>query len=74
MPRKKPVEQGPACANCLHWKERTDQGDEVRWGECRRYPPSGVVARNPITDEEQPEAVWPPTDPQDFCGEWKAAQ
>jgi hypothetical protein len=72
--KKKPVEEQRGCGNCLHWKEETGDADEIRWGHCRRYPPTGVVTRDPVTEEEQPEAVWPPTDPADYCGEYKPKQ
>jgi hypothetical protein len=41
---------------------------------CRRYPPTVLV--DEWTDKNgdkhrEPEAVYPPVYPDDFCGEWK---
>lgn len=38
------------CADCKFWLEGTDAGDEVRWGFCRRYPPT-VIAADPDSDD-----------------------
>jgi hypothetical protein len=71
MPRKKPVDRaGPNCSHCLYWREKTGEADEVRWGECRRYPPTLFAA----TDENGDQIPWPmqtQTEPEDWCGEFR---
>ena len=43
-------DEDPSCSECKFWIEGTDAGDQVRWGFCRRYPPT-VIASDPEADE-----------------------
>lgn len=59
----------PSCERCKYWLERSESGDEIRWGSCRRYPPT------PFMDDEQTAySQHPPTEPDSWCGEFAGSQ
>jgi hypothetical protein len=74
MPRKKPTEQGPACEHCLYWKDETRAEDEVRYGSCRRYPPTLFAVVDQVTGENTPYPMQTQTEPHEWCGEFKGRQ
>lgn len=55
------------CANCKHFKERTESGDQERYGTCHRYPPQMVPS-----PEGEPYSLFPICEPTDHCGEFAA--
>lgn len=64
---KKPKElqdMHPGCASCRHWKDRTEPGDDERWGTCHRYPP--VVQ---YTVDDGSFSMWPIVEATESCGE-----
>lgn len=70
-PKTPPIEIRPGCQHCHHWREQTGTHDEVRWGECWRFPPQMVLT--PDQDGElAPMPFVPNTEPEDLCGEFKA--
>ena len=63
---KKPKEisdMKPTCGGCRFWDEVTEVGDEERYGNCRRYPPTMLQF------DESPYPVWPLTAAAEWCGE-----
>ena len=58
------------CSTCRHWANAPDEST----GGCRRYPPVPHVV--PTVAEDGPSfgavSVWPETDGDDWCGEWRA--
>ena len=59
-----PSPDSDSCSSCVHWAEDTEPGDE-RMGMCRRYPPAVV------SDGESTFSLWPFTEADDRCGEFK---
>lgn len=67
------------CEDCAFWaRDRESQDIEpggshpksrpsVKGAECRRNAPSAVS----IDGQAQGYALWPWTEPYDWCGEWK---
>ncbi len=63
------------CLNCEYWQPDGGGGTA---GECRRNPPLIMIvyggdkeAREAGEDESQEVVVWPPTEPEWWCGEFK---
>lgn len=60
--QKEPEEQEPDpvmwhCANCLYW-----QSEDENRGTCRFHAP--------FPEDGGTAAVWPRTQPTDWCGDW----
>lgn len=53
----------PTCETCRFWNRAYSSGSG-RIGECRRRSPKPVLHR-----DRPAGSIWPPTDPQDWCGE-----
>ena len=54
------------CRTCRYWDAGAER-QEADVGECRRMPPqAGEVCGGRLT------GLFPETDPDDWCGEWKA--
>ncbi len=51
----------PACADCVHWMERSED-----LGICLRFPPTTY-----LNSKDTTETVWPQTSRVAYCGEWK---
>lgn len=62
----------PRCADCKFWDNR---GDETRNGDCRKHAPIGVKTPGARRGHEvldwRVTAMWPMTNPADFCGEFE---
>jgi hypothetical protein len=57
-----------SCADCVHWHEKTESQDEVRWGFCHAHPPQPCYTG----DSEAPvSCVVPWTELPFVCGELK---
>lgn len=52
----------PACKDCHFWERNDEEGN----GCCCRFPPVPILH----TDEKCARAVWPETEPEDWCGEF----
>lgn len=62
------------CETCVFWKRKNDISEA---GRCRRYAPKPINWFVPDSGEEDdaeptPEAVWPVTWNDDWCGEWQS--
>lgn len=59
------------CLNCQFYdrkREKTNGGQSLRWGQCRRTAP----LLNPAQGKSYAiEGVWPTVRDDDWCGEWK---
>lgn len=68
MTKQKPKEspEPDSCENCLFWREKTEAGDEVRWGLCHRLPPQIVSGADGEVDSV---IAW--THLPFWCGELK---
>ena len=56
------------CQDCRFWA----QGYGMGYGDCRRHAPTMIVAQFQTTeadDSPDPDAIWPQTDPTDWCAE-----
>ncbi len=58
---------GPTCETCRFWD---DQGDS---GMCRRHAPRMILCQvappEGIEPHQAEDAVWPWTEPDDWCGD-----
>ena len=66
------------CGNCRYFKKHIGKGAGAgAAGQCRRFPATVVVRRNPPTNlanlaEDTVYAVWPRHAHDEWCGEWHA--
>lgn len=74
MKKQGPMDTPPGCASCAFWLEQISAADEIRWGQCRRYPPTMIPTTNEDTGEAGSDAAHPPTYPDSWCGEWRPKQ
>ena len=63
---KKPAPEELDCSGCRYFREKTDTGDEARWGLCHRFPPAVC----PDSDSE-PQSVQAWVVLPHWCGEHK---
>lgn len=69
MARKRtPDTDGRACVNCVHYLDKSEPGDPILWGACRRYPPVWFQAG------DEPTCDYPQTEAAERCGEWSPNQ
>lgn len=65
------------CARCRFWEEirdtlKADDGRKYRGGECRRLPPVVLMGQMPTLEVKSGwSGVWPETESDDWCGEFK---
>ena len=59
-----------ACRNCQWWRQ--DAGSEFAPGECRGGPPRRMAP--PFDRQQSPNAEWPMTQPNDWCGAFRMAE
>jgi hypothetical protein len=57
---------GQCCGDCAYWEGT--EGPRETDGRCHRHAPS-VPLNHPDLS-----TAWPLTEPDDWCGEWKAVQ
>jgi len=66
-----PVENTAArsCDACRYWWQEKVRRTAAGWGQCRRMPPSLPSDRE---DKLKLVGIWPETEANDWCGEWRA--
>jgi len=58
------------CAWCAMWEAPASAGSS-RYGKCRLNPPQVVVRFHEAEQRDAVVALWPMTQPDDWCGSWK---
>ena len=65
------------CASCKWWQsEKSSEGRSYAFGRCHLNPPENKTMsfQTPGGIIRQPVTAWPQTKPDDFCGQWEAAE
>lgn len=57
------------CETCLYWRYQRATTANIKYGDCRRYPPIPLVDSNDSDFERFPE-----TPPGEWCGEYHSNQ
>ncbi len=55
-----------SCGTCKFWDKSCD---DPAWGPCRRHAPL-ASSMDPLSQSAHPDACWPRTKADDWCGEW----
>mgnify|MGYP000874994009 CR=1 FL=1 len=65
-------ETDDGCPNCRFWVGLGKKPHQL--GECHRHAPAPApqsLLGEPTQGEPQNAAIWPVTDPEDWCGDWE---
>ena len=61
------TDEAMTCEGCAFWRQDGQDGQD---GQCKRHAPRAVLLVDPGEDANAV-IVWPWTEPNDWCGDWK---